>query len=475
MAKRDDLEQRRRKRAAHKKKQQEDMRRKLIVAGVLFLACLGLVIYLVRDVDITATPDPSNPAAEIFTEPPTEERATQPPSTPTTTIHIKAAGDLNVTDKVVASGRASFGEYYDYTRAFLDVAAVMSDADLTILNFEGDLVGPPYGTHTASAPLELMQALNSIGVDIVQMANSYSIHNGMIGLTQTLNNIRSAGIEPVGAFSTSEEFSRSKGYTICDVQGIKVAVVAFTKGMGGLGLPVGSENCVNKLYTDYDSEYKKIDKDGIRSILKSVRSEKPDVIIAMLHWGMEHNDQVFETQEDIAELMLEEGVDVILGTHSHMIHRIDYSQEQSTLVAYSLGDFFGDASKAGTNYSLVLDIQITKDNDMGTTRIDGFEVTPIYTLSEADGNGQRRVVRISEAVAAYEVNFVDKVTKSAKESMDYALERIEQRIATPYTVECPKCEKKLEILVNKEGKLVTDSSCSCGKILEAGSDYADYD
>ena len=109
MAKRDELEQRRRKRAAHKKKQQEDMRRKLIVAGVLFLACLGLVIYLVRDVDITATPDPSNPAAEIFTEPPTEERATQPPSTPTTTIHIKAAGDLNVTDKVVASGKASFG------------------------------------------------------------------------------------------------------------------------------------------------------------------------------------------------------------------------------------------------------------------------------------------------------------------------------------------------------------------------------
>jgi poly-gamma-glutamate synthesis protein (capsule biosynthesis protein) len=427
MAKRDELEQRRRKRAAHKKKQQEDMRRKLIVAGVLFLACLGLVIYLVRDVDITASPDPSNPAAEIFTEPPTEERATQPPSTPTTTIHIKAAGDLNVTDKVVASGRASFGEYYDYTRAFLDVAAVMSDADLTILNFEGNLVGPPYGTHTASAPLELMQALNSIGVDIVQMANSYSIHNGMIGLTQTLNNIRSAGIEPVGAFATPDEFNRSKGYTICDVQGVKVAVVAFTKGMGGLGLPAGNESCVNTLYTDYDSEYKKIDRDGIRAIMKNLRSEKPDIIIAMLHWGMEHNDQVFETQEDIAELMLEEGVDVILGTHSHMVHRIDYNEAEGTLVAYSLGDFFGDAAKAGTNYSFIIDIQITRDNEMATTKIDNFTLIPIYTLSEDDGNGQRRVVRIDETLSAYDVNFVDRVTRSAMESMVYSLERIEAR------------------------------------------------
>ena len=475
MAQRDELEQRRKKRAAQKRKQQAILRRKLITAGVIFAACLLLVIFLTRDVDFADAQDPGDPTVPVLTEPPTEERATMPPETPTTTIHIKAAGDLNVTDSVVASGKASFGEYYDYTKAFLDVAALMSEADLTLLNFEGNVVGPPYGTQTASAPLEMLQALEAIGVDIVQMANSYSIHNGMIGLTQTLNNIRSAGIEPVGAFATPGEFSQSKGYTICDVQGIKVAVVAFTKGVGGLGLPAGSESCVNKLYTDYDSEYKKIDREGIRSILKSVRSEKPDVIIAMLHWGMEHNDQVFKTQEDIAELMLDEGVDVILGTHSHMVHRIEFNKTESTLVAYSLGDFFGDAAKAGTNYSIVLDIQITKDNEMGTTRIDHFEVTPIYTLSEADGNGQRRVVRISEAVAAYEVNFVDKVTKSAKESMDYALERIEQRIATPHTVECPKCEKNLEILVNQEGKLVIDKECSCGKVLEEGSDYSDYD
>ena len=430
MAQRDDMEQRRRKRAALDKKRQQEamkMRRKLITAAVIFAACLGLVIFLVRDADAPAKPNPEDPEAPVITEAPTEERATQPPATPTTTIHIKAAGDLNVTDKVVSSGRASFGEYYDFTTAFLDVAPLMSDADLTLLNFEGNLVGPPYGTQTASAPQQLLEALNSIGVDIVQMANSYSIHNGMIGLAQTLNNIRAAGIEPVGAFSSNAEFAQSKGYTICDVQGIKVAVVAFTKGMGGLGLPAGSENCVNKLYTDYDSEYKKIDKDGIRSILKNLRSEKPDVIIAMLHWGMEYNDQVFETQEDIAELMLDEGVDVILGTHSHMIHRIDFDEVENTLVAYSLGDFFGDATKAGTNYSLVLDIQITKDNDMGTTRIDGFTVTPIYTLSEEEGNGHRRVVRISETLTAYEVNFVDKVTQAAKESMDYALERIEAR------------------------------------------------
>jgi poly-gamma-glutamate synthesis protein (capsule biosynthesis protein) len=474
------MEQRRARRAALEKKkrlEQQRLRRKLILAAAIFAVCFGMVLWLTWG---TGSAGQSNLPGETFPEQPgftvpPEEEATLPPETPTTTIHIRAAGDLNITDKVVASGKAKFGDYYDYTNAFLDVAPLLSDADLTLLNFEGNLVGPPYGTETASAPVELVQALANSGVDILQMANSYSIYNGMIGLTQTLNNIRATGIEPVGAFATPSEFQQSKGYTICDIQGVKVAVVAFTKGMSSFGLPSGSESCVNKLFVDYDSEYKKIDYDGIRSIMKDLRSEKPDLIIAMLHWGAEYNDTVFESQEDIAELMLKEGVDVILGTHSHMVHRIDFDREENTLVAYSLGDFFGDAAKSGTAYSFILDIQVTRDNEMGTTRIDDFTVLPIYTLSEADGNGRRRVVRIEECIAAYEVNFVDKVTKSAREAMDYALERIEARIATPHTVECPQCETNLEILVNKDGKLVADKACGCGKVLEAGSNYSDYD
>ena len=431
----EDMEQRRRRRAALEKKRRKEqaaLRRKLILAAVILTACLGLVLWLTKGSGSAAQPGEDIPGQlEVpeftFTAPP-EERATLPPDTPTTTIHIKAAGDLNITDKVVASGKAQLGEYYDYTAAFLDVAPLLSDADLTLMNFEGNLVGPPYGTETASAPQELVEALDAAGVDILQLANSYSVYNGMIGLAQTLNNIRAAGIEPVGAFATPGEFQKSKGYTMCNVQGIKVAVVAFTKGLGGLGLPQGSESCVNKLYVDYDSEYKKIDRDGIRSILKSIRSENPDITIAMLHWGAEYNDTVFEAQEDVAELMIKEGVDVILGTHSHMIHEITHDKEKNTLIAYSLGDFFGDAAKSGTAYSVILDIQITRDNDMGTTRIDGYTVTPIYTLSEDDSNGHRRVVRIEHAIAAYEVNFVDKVTQNAKTAMEYSLERIEARV-----------------------------------------------
>ena len=433
---RDEMERRRRKRAAMEKKrkaEQKKMRIKLILIGIVFALCCAVVLAVGGKKDADTDPQATGPEVNLpvqeETEPATEEVHSLAEDGPTTTIHIKAAGDLNVTDLVVASGASGFADdYYDFTEAFLDVAALLSDADLTMLNFEGNLVGPPYGTQTGSAPQQLMEALDAIGVDIVQMANSYSIYNGIIGLAQTLNNIRAAGIEPVGAYASQAEFEKAKGYTICEVQGIRVAVVAFTKGMSGYGLPAGSENCVNKLYLDYESEYKKVDYDGIRAILKNVRSESPDIIIAMLHWGAEYNDTIFSTQDSIAELMIDEGVDIILGTHPHMVHEVKFDQTNNTLIAYSLGDFFGDATKGGTMYSILLDIQITRDNELGTTRIDGFTVHPLYTLSEAEGNGQRRVVRIDEAVAAYEVNFVDKVTKSAYDSLLNSLERIEARV-----------------------------------------------
>ena len=425
----DEMNQRRQRREEMRQKQLQQQRKlqiRLIIAAAVIIVCGAAIFALSRTGGSEASAGESTPTGIAVTEAPTEEIATQPPEEGVTTIHIKAAGDLNVTDLVVASGRSTLG--YDYTKAFLDVAHVLSDADLTMMNFEGNLIGEPYGTDSGSAPQQLMDALAGAGVDILQMANSYSIYNGLIGLNQTLNNIRAAGIEPVGAFSSPEEFRKSKGYTICEVQGITVAVVAFTKSMGSLGLPEGSEDCVNKLYVDYESTYRDVDSDGIRKILRSVASERPDVTIAMLHWGAEYNDTIYDTQKSIISLMKKEGVDIIIGTHPHMVHEISLNEEENFLVAYSLGDFYGDGTKGGTKYSIILDVEITKDHDTGAVKIQGYDYIPIYTLAEDECDGQRRVVRIDEAMAAYEVNFVDKITKAAYNSMANALERIEARV-----------------------------------------------
>ena len=395
------------------KKQKKLLIRLGIAAAVLVLCGILLMVLTGRDRG-QQQPVPENETV-ANTAPSSGKKGT-------TTAKLTFGGDLTVTDAVVAAG----GSDNNFTQAFMDVAPVLSGSDLAALNFEGVAYGRPYGSASGSAPQELLGALDRAGVDLLQVANSYSLNKGLSGLASTLSSVRAAGMEPLGAYADRSELQKGDGFVVCNVNGIRIAFVAFTKGMDGLALPKGSEGCVNVLYEDYDSTYQTVDTEGIRSILAKVEKAEADLTVAMLHWGSEFNDTISKSQETIVELMKEGGVDAIIGTHPHYVQKVDYDRDAGTLVAYCLGDFFGDGAQAGSEYSILLDLQITKDNKSGETRIDGFDYTPIFTVHE-EGKPSR-VVRIQEAMRAYEGGHMDAVSEQTYNAMSYALERIEARV-----------------------------------------------
>ena len=344
------------------------------------------------------------------------------------TITLVAGGDLNVTDNTIASGKT--GETYDYTRVFLDVAEIFARADAAFLNLEGNF-SETNDTGSTSAPLALAQTLSACGVDFLQTANSRSVSNGILGLRQTLSTIRSCGMEPLGTYENNGDFSRQQGFILRTIGGIRVAFVAFTKGMDGMGLPEGSEKCVNLLYTDYTTTYKKINTQGITDILEAVEKAKPDITIALLHWGSEGNTSVSPSQKKIAKLMLSLGVDAIIGTHSHQVQSVVYDEENRSLIAYSLGDFYGDGTTSGSYYSILLQMQITKDLDTGETAITGWDYVPIYTLTPHRDEQDMKVVRMDLAMKLYENAHISSVSSTTYENMKSALAQIEKRINAP--------------------------------------------
>ena len=410
---------RRKQEKLRREKLRQQQRRRIIIgllAAAVVLALSGVVILTVR-----WSAAPKEPQSTESTTP----TVTQPQEAQTV-INIAFGGDVNITDKVVASGLK--GEGYDYTDVFMDIVPALAGADAAVLNFEGNLCGAPYGTQSASAPVELVKALSAAGVDLLQVANSHTITNGLLGLADTLAGIRDAGIEPVGANASDAELNKTKGFTLMSIHGVKVAFVAFTKSVGSLGLPAGSENRVNLLYKDYTSTYQQIDTEGITALLKAVEAEKPDVTVALLHWGSEYNSQISDTQKRIVELMQKQGVDAIIGTHPHYLQQVSYDEQTGALVAYSLGDFIGDADRAGTGYSMILELEIIKDNLNGTTKITGYDYTPIYTVvTESEEGSSTRLLRIREAIASYEANGLDKVSDSVYAAMKSALAKIEDR------------------------------------------------
>jgi poly-gamma-glutamate synthesis protein (capsule biosynthesis protein) len=303
------------------------------------------------------------------------------------------------------------------------------------MNFEGIISGDVYGSETKAAPPQLLQSLASAGVDILQTANSCSVYDGLQSLKSTLQGVKAAGMTPVGTFADKEEFEKSGGYLLWEINGIKVAFVAFTKGMNGSGLPVSGEGCVNLLYKDYTSNqedystiYQKVDKDGITKVLRNAAAQNPDVTIALLHWGSDSVDQISKTQTQICKLMQEEGVDAIIGTHSHFLQKMEYDPENGTFVAYSLGDFLGDFRQAtdhsGTNYSVLLNLEITKSGTTGETKITGYDCVPIY---REERDGKLRILRIREAMEGYESNFLGRVSEETYNAMKSAMTQISKR------------------------------------------------
>ena len=414
-------QERQKRQEARLRKERRDRVRLLVALGVLL--AVGILIFVTsvlperqpgETIPQTTVPADTEP---IRTEEPTKETSQQGGFQPTTVITFAAAGDLNITDKVVASG----GVNYDYTAAFMDVLPLLSKADLTALNLEGNVCGAPYSGE--SAPQQLLEALKAAGVDLVQLANSKAISRGVSGLNSTVRSVRAAGMAVVGAVAEGEE---PGAYVIRYVDGVKVAVVSFTKGMDGMAMPVGSENLVNLLYSDYASTYKKVDTKAITSLLRKVQEEEPDITIALLHWGSEYSDVHSATQDSIRKLMLKEGVDAIIGSHPHYVQEMELDEANGTFVAYSLGDFFGDAARSGTAYSVVLELEITKDNTTGITKVTDYSYTPIYTVE--DDTGSLRVLRLREAITAYKESQVGHVTDAVYNDMVYGLDRLEKRI-----------------------------------------------
>ena len=399
----------------HHRRQQMNARKRQKKTLSMVLICLLLIAMGIGIFFLLRKGETENPEPERVTQS-GEEIAED-----ATVIHLVAAGDVNVSDAIVASG----GPEYDYTQTFLDVAHLLAEGDITVVNLEGNLCGSPYGGTSHSAPQSFADALGHSGVDLVQLANSYSINQGISGLQTTIQGVKDAGMEPLGVYADEREYKAGKGYTIREVEGIKIAFVAFTKGMDGMTLPQGSEHSVNVLYSDYDSTYQDIDSKAIHTVMDAVEAEKPDLTVAMLHWGSEYNDTMSKSQKSIVSLLQDRGVDAIIGTHPHYVQKMTYDPETGNFVAYSLGDLLSDGVRSGTEYSVILKLEITKQG--GETKITGYSYTPVFTVAER--GRPLRSVRIAESMDAYDSNYLQRITEKTYDAMAYALQRIEARVA----------------------------------------------
>ena len=149
-------------------------------------------------------------------------------------------------------------------------------------------------------------------------------------MQSTIDALTNAGIDHAGTYASQTERSNNGGVVLKTVSGMKIAIIAYTKGLGGLQLPEGAEYAVNLLYKDYSTDYEKLDMSALLDSVDAAKALKPDIILVMLHWGSEATLEPTRTQESIAKQLFERGADAIIGSHSHLVGRMETMTSRRT-------------------------------------------------------------------------------------------------------------------------------------------------
>ena len=316
-------------------------------------------------------------------------------------IHIKmsAIGDIMCHNSQYIDAYNSNTKTYDFSYVFTDIKQYISSADIAIGNLETTFAGKAVGYSnypTFNTPEQLAQNLKDFGIDVLSTVNNHSMDKKYDGLVSTLNYLDDAEISHTGTYRTEEEQNQ---ILIKDVNGIKIAFIAFTYGTNGIPVPKSKDFCVNL-----------IDENLILKQIELAKKEQPDLICANMHWGIEYQKKQNAEQERLANLLFENGVDIILGSHPHVLQPMEnktITLEDGTIkdcfVIYSLGNFMSGQTKENTKNSIILNIDITKNGQTEKTTINSVDYIPIYMYRASRGGIQRyKVLDLEKTISDYE-------------------------------------------------------------------------
>lgn len=336
---------------------------------------------------------------------PEPEPAPQP-----TTAHLMAAGDVMSHLPITTDAYVPASGTYSFAHMLQDASEQLSGADYALANLETPLAGGPNytGYPLFNAPDSLAADLKAAGFDLLSTANNHSMDQGTSGIYRTLDVLDQEGLAHVGTCRSQEEREETSGIYVADVGGISVAFLSYTYGLNGFRLPQGEEHAVSLLNLDYYTTLADPDYDRIQADLEAARALDPDLIAVIVHWGVEYQNAPNGHQTSMAQFLVEQGADLVLGSHPHVLQPYETisvtgwdGQERQGFVCYSLGNFISNQPDLEMRTTVVLDLELTRDPDTGETALTDVSYLPYYMVHR-DGQpaGQQRyLVDVHQALA----------------------------------------------------------------------------
>ncbi len=282
------------------------------------------------------------------------------------TLIIQFAGDIMCHEAQIEAARDPETGAYDFSETFEEVSPLFSRADAVIANLETTLAGPPYqGYPRFSSPDELVAACREAGIGHLVTANNHACDKGKKGILRTIGVLELLDIDHTGTFRDTAD-RRRHNLMILQKGNLRTGILNYTYGTNGL--PVPSPTRVNL-----------IDTVQMLEDLASAQDDSLDMLIVFLHWGEQYQPLPNARQREIARFLFTHGVDMIIGSHPHVLQPMEFDPEgkegKGTLIVNSLGNFISNQRSRGRDGGALVQVRLVKTPE--TLRIDsvGYYLT----------------------------------------------------------------------------------------------------
>ena len=364
-----------------------------------------------------------------------------------TVINIVGIGDSLCHSQNFKDAYNSETGTYDFSPMFKNVTKYIESATVAVGNLETTLAGEERGYSgypTFNSPAELAYDMKEMGIDILTTANNHCIDKGYSGLVSTLDKLDEYGIAHTG---TSRSVEEQNTILFKDLEGIKTAFLCYTYGTNGIPIPSGREYSVNL-----------IDKDFMKQQLDKAKEEGAELIVVSMHWGSEYRIKPTEEQEELAEFLIKNGADIILGNHSHVPETMEMKEvtlekrtKREGFVIYSMGNFFSAQTQEYTRDTLIVNVEVRKNGQTGEITIDKATYTPVYVYDNGSNAKDRyELLDIENIISEYESG-----TSEYSESMYNLMKRELKKITEIVGPEIDNTKQETEEVENEEPQNVT--------------------
>lgn len=307
----------------------------------------------------------------------------------TDTLTLVFAGDAMMHKGQLACARQKDGTY-DFSTYFTNVAPYIKSADYAVVNLETTLADKDFtGYPQFSSPKNYANTLLDAGFDLLLTSNNHCLDKYDAGLRRTLDALDSIGATHCGTYRNEAERD-SLTPLIVDIKGMKVAFINYTYSTNGISARDGAT-------VNY------IDRKAIKAEIDKARAKGVDLIVANIHWGIEYELHPHKSQTDLAQFLIDEGVDIVNGGHPHVVQPMQIVRSErhakDALVIYSLGNFVSDMRKTTTQGGAMVKATIARDKE-GKPRVVAAEYVPTFCERGVPGVSNFRVLVADSVTSA---------------------------------------------------------------------------